>query len=636
MSLKKKEYFYITTPIYYINDEPHIGHFYSTVAADVLARYHRLIGDNVFFSTGIDENSQKTLQAAQKQNIDVVKFTDIMAEKWQRAWKVLDISHDVFIRTTTPEHKESVKKILMKCYEQGDIYKKHYEGLYCVGCEKFLTEVDIVDDKCNIHKTKPEWVKEENYFFKLSKYEKPLWKLLNQKDFALPEFRRNEMLEFIKSGLQDISISRVKKEWGIPFPIDASHVIYVWFDALTNYITALGYYKDDAMMDKYWKEAIHLVGKDIYRFHTLLWPAMLISAGLTPPKQVFGHGYFTLNGEKISKSLGNAIDPIELSKKYTVDAIKYFMLKEIPFGKDSDFSTKRLEQRYQGDLADDLGNLLNRSLNMVEKYNQGIVPEYDKHIHNKNIIHKTIQEKGEQLVESMEEHYKKFEFSQLLEEIWVYIKSINKYIDSTKPWKLYNEKNTVELNVVLYNLIQALKLIALYIYPVLPQTANRIFSQLGIDKKVEDMDYLKETKWGTVKPGMKTKKGELLFPLLQEKKMEEKIEAPKEELIDIEHFKKIDLRVAEVLKAERLPDTEKLIKLEISLGEEKRTLLAGIAQHYKPEELVGKKIIVIKNLQPRKMRGIESQGMLLAASNDKGELSILTVEHDVAIGSKIS
>ncbi|MDD5066184.1 MAG: class I tRNA ligase family protein, partial [bacterium] len=378
MSALKKESYYVTTPIYYINDEPHIGHFYCTTVADVLARYHRVIGDDVYFVTGTDENSQKTVQAARQRNMDVREFTDQMAEKWIKAWKALDISCDFFIRTTMPEHRESVKKLLLKCHEQGDIYKKNYEGWYCIGCEKFLTDADMTGGSCTVHKTKPEWVKEENYFFKLSRYEKKLLELFKNEDFALPESRRNEMLEFIKAGLQDISISRARKEWGIPLPIDENHVVYVWFDALINYITALGYYKDDVLMKKYWKNAVHLVGKDIFRFHTIMWPAMLMSAGIEPPRQVFGHGFFTINGEKISKSLGNAIDPVGLAGKYSVDAIKYFMVKEIPFGKDSDFSIQRLEDRYRGDLSNDLGNLLNRSLTMVELYNKGIVPTADK------------------------------------------------------------------------------------------------------------------------------------------------------------------------------------------------------------------------------------------------------------------
>ncbi len=516
MSLDKKEYFYVTTPIYYINDEPHIGHFYCTTAADILARYHRLIGDEVYFVTGTDENSQKTVQAAEKTGMDPKKFTDMMAEKWKQTWKKLNISFDYFIRTTSEEHRKTVEKLLMKCYENGDIYKKEYEGWYCIGCEKFLTDSELVDGKCPLHKTEPQWLKEENYFFRLSKYEKQLKELMDRDDFALPEARRNEMKEFIKQGLQDISISRATIKWGIPIPFDKSQVFYVWFDALINYITALGYYEDNEKMKKFWPNVIHLVGKDIFRFHTIMWPAMLISAGVSPPKQVFGHGFFTINGEKISKSLGNVIDPVQLAEKYGIDSIRYFIMREIPFGKDSDFSIKRLEERYKGDLADDLGNLLNRSVNMVMKYTDGKIPAPDKDFHNKEQKNVELQKNGENLVKIIDKHYKNFEFSQMLETLWDYIKSVNKYIDDMKPWVLKKENKTKELNTVLYNIIQSLKLIALFLYPVMPATANKIYSQIGLERDVLKEDYKKETIWGSLKPDTVVKKGELLFPLKTE------------------------------------------------------------------------------------------------------------------------
>ncbi len=509
MSLNKKEYFYITTPIYYINDEPHIGHFYCTTAADILARYHRLIGDEVYFVTGTDENSQKTLQAAEKAGIDPKEFTNSMAKKWEETWKKLNLSFDYFVRTTAPEHRKSVEKLLIKCNEKGDIYKKEYEGWYCVGCEKFLTESELVDGKCPVHKTKPDWIKEENYFFRLSKYEKELLDLLNNKKFALPDSRKNEMLEFIKQGLQDISISRATVKWGIPLPIDKSQVVYVWFDALINYLTALGYYNDDEKMKKFWQNAIHLVGKDIFRFHTIMWPAMLLSAGLTPPKQVFGHGFFTINGEKISKSLGNAIDPVQLAEKYGVDAIRYFIMREIPFGKDSDFSTERLEQRYKGDLADDLGNLLNRSLNMVIKYRNGEIPEPDLSELTE------LEENANKLVYTIEERYKNFEYSQMLESIWEYIKSINKYIDTMKPWELNKKQENKKLDFVLYNIMQSLKIIALFIYPIMPQTANKIYKQIGSEKDIETENYLTAVKWGSLTPKTKVNKGEVLFAKIE-------------------------------------------------------------------------------------------------------------------------
>ncbi len=637
MSLNNKENYYITTPIYYINDKPHIGHFYCTAAADILARYHRIIGDDVYFVTGTDENSQKTVEAAEKIDKSVKEFTDEMAANWENTWKKLNISFDKFIRTTSQEHKDSVKKLLQKCYDNGDIYKKEYEGLYCVGCEKFLTQSELTEDgKCPVHKTKPQKVKEENYFFRLSKYEKQLLELFENKDFALPEERKNEMLGFIKQGLKDISISRATVKWGIPLPIDETQVVYVWFDALINYITALGYYNDSEMMEKFWPNAIHLVGKDIFRFHTIMWPAMLLSAGLTPPKQVFGHGFFTINGEKISKSLKNVINPIELSNRYGIDAIRYFIMREIPFGKDSDFSVKRLEERYKGDLADVLGNLLNRALNMVDKYNNSIIPEPIHELHNHKEEYKKLERDAIDLLTKIDNRYKNFEFSQLLIELWDYIKSINKFIEDIKPWELNKKKLEDELNTVLFDILQALKIIALYIYPFMPQISQKIYNQLGLDADIEKENYKEAVKWFSLEPGKKVGKKDILFPQLEEVKDTMEETKKDENIVTIDEFKKFDLRVAEVLEAERIEKSEKLLKLKINIGDEERTLVAGLAKYYKPEEMIGKKIIVIKNLKPAKLFGVESKGMLLAASNENGELALLTPEKDISPGAKIS
>jgi len=514
MGLDKKEYFYITTPIYYINDEPHIGHFYCTTAADILARYHRLIGDEVFFVTGTDENSLKTLQAAEKFGMAPKEFTDKMASKWKKTWEELNISFDYFVRTTSEEHKKSVEKLLMRCYNANDIYKKEYEGFYCVGCEKFLLDDEIVDGKCPIHKTKPEWIKEENYFFRLSKYSEKILELLQKEDFALPEARRNEMIEFVKKGLKDISISRAKINWGIPVPFDNSQVVYVWFDALINYITALEFYKDKSeKFDKFWENAIHLVGKDIFRFHTIMWPAMLFSANIKPPKQVFGHGFFTINGEKISKSLGNVINPVELAKKYGIDPLRYYIMREIPFGKDSDFSISRLEERYKNDLANDLGNLINRSINMLIKYNNSKIPKPDENL-LKTSEHIFVKNIGENLIFEIDKSYKNFEFSQILEKIMEFTKSINKYIDKTKPWQLKKENKIETLNTVLYNIFSAIKMISLFIYPFMPQTAQKIYNQIGEKNEVSKQNYQQAIKFGSLSFDRIVGEPEILFPPL--------------------------------------------------------------------------------------------------------------------------
>lgn len=632
-----KKNYYITTPIYYVNDKPHIGHYYCNIMADTLARFHRLLGEQVMFVTGTDENSQKILPVAKEKNIPPLEYAKLMSDRWLETWEKLDISFNKFIRTTSEEHHKNVKKLFKKSYEKGDIYKKKYSGLYCVGCEKFYKKSELTEDGlCPYHKTKPEIVEEENYFFKLSKYEKELLNLFENPDFLIPQSRRSEMINFIKSGLEDVSISRSSVDWGIPLPIDKSHVFYVWYDALINYLTALNFHDDNSsLMADFWSTAIHLVGKDIVRFHSVMWPAMLLSAGVPVPKQIAGHGFFTVNGEKISKSLGNAIDPITLSKKYDIDSIRFYMLFSIPFGKDSNFSIKQLEEQYVSFLSNDLGNLLNRTLNMIQKYNNSTI------IRPKETQFKEIQNSMISLVNKTQELYDSFKFDELIKEGFKIIKSANTLIDTKKPWALNKNGEQDVLQDLLYTLFEILRLLALILFPIMPHKMNELWNQLGLES-IDNKLFEKMAVFGLTESNHKIKKGEPLFPKIEigETAMTEETKNPEikeneDNIIEFGDFAKVELVVAQIKTAEKIENADKLLKLTIDIGDEIRTLAAGIAMYYKPEELLDKKIIVVKNLKPRKLRGVLSQGMLLAA-RDGDKLALLTVSQDVAPGSKVS
>ncbi|WP_457641635.1 methionine--tRNA ligase [Persephonella sp.] len=624
-----KRKFYVTTPIYYVNDVPHLGHAYTTVAADVIARYYRQRGIKTFFLTGTDEHGLKIQKSAEEKGITPKELADKTHLKFKELWKVLNISYDRFIRTTDQDHIKAVQYIFQKCYENGDIYLSEYESWYCVGCEEFKTETEIkeYDYKCPIHLKPCEKVKEESYFFKLSKYQDKLLELYeNKPDFIKPEYRRNEVVSFVKQGLKDLSVSRKRDrvKWGIPVPFDENHTIYVWFDALTNYLTAVGY---PPQPNEFWPADIHIVGKDILRFHAVYWPAFLMSAGLEIPETVFAHGWWTVEGHKMSKSLGNVVDPFKAAEEYGVDQLRYFLLREVPFGLDGDFSKKAVIGRINSDLANDLGNLISRSLSMINKFKKGVVVRGSEHTD----LEKEYKELYLYTLENFHNHISVLEYNKALEIVWEFIDFMNKYIVKTEPWSLNKEDNPC-LDTVLYTVADSLLLIVWLLTPFMPEKMRTALEYLGLENLPQ------EPKPFSFPEGIKIKKKiKPLFPRLEVKE-EEKVsqeEKKEEEFVSIEDFAKLKFRVGKVLEAEKVPKADKLLKLLVDLGDEKRTVVSGIAQYYKPEELIGKKIIVFTNLKPRKIFGIESKGMVLAAK-DENSLRLLTVDEDISVGAYVS